>query len=81
MWAGKLTNKELKTLQSLFGEETIVGARTTDYFEFRCTSCGEYVDITYQGGDPAIPYFTYKCECGNKGQYKINDHRVHNLPL
>lgn len=81
MGTGKLNNKKLIKLQSVVGRPIIVGVMTTDYIEFICARCGKYVDMTYRGGDPVIPYFTYSCECGNKGQFKINEHRVHNLPI
>lgn len=81
MWPGNLTKEELKTLQSLFRKGGVVGAITTDYMEFICTTCGKAVDMTYQGGDPMMPYFTYNCECGNRSRFKINPAGVHNLPL
>ena len=73
--------KDLEALQSLFDKKSIVGAMSGDYMLFKCTSCGEQVDLTYLYGDPAVPHFSYKCNCGNKGEFKLNAPNVHGLPL
>jgi len=80
MWH-HLNQENLKKLQSLFPKKEVIGALSGDYMLFKCTTCGEQVDLDYKGGDPAVPYFTYSCSCGNKGRFKLWAPKVHNLPL
>ena len=73
--------KDLEALQSLFPKKSIVGAASGDYMLFKCTSCGEQVDMTYKYGDPVMPHFSYKCGCGNEGEFKLDVRKMHDLPV
>jgi len=80
MWHN-LTDEELKTLQRLFPEKSIVGGLSGQYMLFKCTSCGEEVDLSYEGWEGMVPYFTFKCrKCGSGGPFKVNPAKVHELP-
>ncbi len=81
MWHNLNMQEGLKKLQSLFSKKEVIGALSGEYMLFKCTTCGEEVDLDYKGGDPAMPHFTYKCSCGNKGRFKLSAPKVHNLPL
>ena len=78
-WHG-LTEENLRAVQLLFSEKSVVGAMSGEYMLFRCTSCGNELDLTYLYGDPMMPLFRYKCECGNKGRFKLSAMKVHDLP-
>ena len=76
----KSTGDNLRAVQSMFSEKSIVGAMSGQYMVFKCTSCGNELDLTYLYGDPMMPLFKYECECGNKGKFKLSSQKVHDLP-
>lgn len=59
----------------------IIGQQRADYFHFICSNCGEHVNCTYKGFDPAMPFFEFKCpKCGNNGSLKLMGMHWKGLP-
>ena len=80
MWPG-LNEEELIKIKSILGDTSVVGAESGDYLLFRCTNCGEEIDLTYHGLDPSAPYFTYSCSnCKKRGSFKFQIPKSHNFP-
>ena len=50
----------------------IIGLMCGDYFQIRCAECKVATINQYRGGDPAVPFFTARCEkCGKKSSWKL----------
>lgn len=81
MWP-RLKEEELIKIKATLGDSRVVGAESGDYFLFRCTKCGEEIDLTYRGRDPSAPYFIYSCsKCKKKGSFKFQIPKSHGFPL
>ena len=64
-------HKEVKR-QRRMAKGRITGEQRVDYFHIICSDCGNHVDCVYEGLDPVMPYFEYKCaKCGNQGTMKL----------
>lgn len=56
---------------------SIIGKEKGDYFQIQCADCGSPTKNVYHGGDPAVPFFTAKCEkCGKTGSWKLDNARL-----